>query len=97
MMGFRFHRSIWLLPGVHVNLGQSGPSLSVGPRGASVNFSERGTRTSVEVPCAGISWSETDKASHAPADNYDGGPTRGAMILVALMLVVGAATWALLR
>lgn len=35
-MGFRFQKRITLLPGVRMNPGKSGASLSVGPRGACV-------------------------------------------------------------
>jgi len=42
-MGFRFRRSITIIPGVRVNISNTTPSLSVGPRGASVTFGQRGT------------------------------------------------------
>ena len=41
-MGLRFRRSFKLAPGVRMNFGSGGVSWSVGPRGAKVNFSNRG-------------------------------------------------------
>src|SRR4051812_13114434 len=62
-MGFRFHRSVRLIPGLRLNFNKSGTSLSVGGRGATVNFSKRGTKTTVGLPGTGLSWSETHKRS----------------------------------
>lgn len=56
-MGFRFRKSINVLPGVKLNISKSGISTSVGGRGATVNFSKRGTRTTVGIPGTGISYS----------------------------------------
>ena len=64
-MGFRFRKSIKLLPGVRLNLSKSGLSASVGKPGATINLSQRGTRTTVGVPGTGHSYSDTRKA---PAD-----------------------------
>jgi hypothetical protein len=55
-MGFRFRRSVRLAPGLRLNLSKSGPSLSVGGRGATVNISKKGTRTTLSIPGAGISY-----------------------------------------
>ncbi len=38
----RFRKSIKLAPGLRPNLSGRGASLTVGPRGASVNFGTRG-------------------------------------------------------
>lgn len=56
-MGFRFRRSIKLLPGVRVNVSGGGLSFSVGGRGATLNVSRRGTRATLGIPGTGISWS----------------------------------------
>ena len=37
-MGFRFHRSIRLLPGIRLNFGKRGISASIGVRGAHVTY-----------------------------------------------------------
>lgn len=56
-MGFRFRKSVNVLPGVKLNISKSGISTSVGRRGATVNFSKRGTRATVGIPGTGISYS----------------------------------------
>jgi hypothetical protein len=55
-MGFRFHRSINLLPGIRINLGKRGLSTSIGVRGAHVTFGETGTRTTVGLPGSALSY-----------------------------------------
>jgi hypothetical protein len=55
-MGFRFRRSLKLLPGIRINLGKRGASLSVGVRGAHTTFGRRGTRTTVGIPGTGLSY-----------------------------------------
>lgn len=55
-MGFRFRKSISIIPGVRVNLSNGTPSLSVGPRGASVSFGSRGTYANLGVPGTGLSY-----------------------------------------
>ncbi len=42
-MGFRFRKSISIIPGVRVNLSNGAPSLSIGPRGASLSVGKNGT------------------------------------------------------
>lgn len=55
-MGFRFRKTISIIPGVRVNLSNGTPSLSVGPRGASVTFGSRGTYANLGVPGTGLSY-----------------------------------------
>jgi len=57
-MGFRFRRSVRLLPGIRLNFGTRGVSTSVGGRGFTLNFGKRGIRTTVGIPGTGISYSE---------------------------------------
>lgn len=57
-MGFRFRKSIKLLPGVKLNFSKSGVSTSIGVPGATVNLSKRGTRGTVGIPGTGVSYSE---------------------------------------
>src|SRR5688500_14053097 len=57
-MGFRFRRSVKVLPGVRLNISSKGISTTVGVRGASVNFGTRGTTLNVGIPGTGISYSE---------------------------------------
>jgi hypothetical protein len=57
-MGFRFSKSIRIIPGVRINLSRSGPSISVGGRGLTANASRRSIRTTAGVPGTGFSWSK---------------------------------------
>ena len=53
-MAFRFRKSVELFPGVRINLSKSGPSLSVGGRGHTLNVSKRGTGATVGIPGTGL-------------------------------------------
>lgn len=55
-MGFRFRKSIKIAPGVRVNFGKKGGSISVGGRGNSVNFGSRGVYSNVGIPGTGLSY-----------------------------------------
>ncbi len=58
-MGFRFRRSIRILPGVRLNLGNRSTSVSVGVRGAHVTLRPgRTVRTTVGLPGTGLSYTE---------------------------------------
>lgn len=57
-MGFRFRKSVKILPGVKLNISSRGISSTIGGRGASVNVSKRGVRGTVGIPGSGISYSE---------------------------------------
>ena len=57
-MGFRFRKSIKLLPGIKLNFSKSGVSTTIGKAGASINISGRGTRGTVGIPGTGVSYSE---------------------------------------
>jgi hypothetical protein len=63
-MGFRFHRSIKLLPGVRLNFGKRGISASIGVRGAHVTYGPSGTRTTVGLPGSGLSYTHLDRPHH---------------------------------
>ena len=53
-MGLRFYCRVRVLPGLSVNFSRSGPSLSVGVRGAHVTVGRRGIRKTVGIPGSGI-------------------------------------------
>lgn len=61
-MGFRFRRSVKILPGVKLNFGKKGVSISAGVRGAHVTVSKDGTRTTIGAPGTGMSY--TNFAPH---------------------------------
>ena len=67
-MGFRFRRSIRLLPGLRINLGKKGASVSLGGRGATVNLSSKGTRTTVGLPGTGLSYTHYERRPPAAPD-----------------------------
>jgi Protein of unknown function (DUF4236) len=56
-MGFRFRKSIKILPGVRLNVGKKGiNSVSVGGHGATTNIGRHGTHTTYSIPGTGISY-----------------------------------------
>ena len=57
-MGFRFNRRISIFKGLRLNLSKSGPSVSVGGRGAWLTFGKKGTHATVGIPGTGMNWSE---------------------------------------
>jgi hypothetical protein len=63
-MGFRFRRSVKLLPGIRLNFGKRGISTSIGVRGAHVTFGPSGTRTTVGLPGSGLSYTHLEKSRH---------------------------------
>ena len=60
-MGFRFRKSIRIAPGVRLNLGKRGGSVSLGGRGGTVNVSKDDVRTTIGVPGTGVSYSHLDR------------------------------------
>jgi hypothetical protein len=63
-MGFRFRRSIKILPGVRLNVGKCGISTSIGIRGAHITVGKTGTRATVGLPGSGISYTHLEKTRH---------------------------------
>jgi hypothetical protein len=56
-MGFRFRKTIKVLPGIRLNVGKKGiNSVSVGGRGATANIGKHGTHTTYSIPGTGISY-----------------------------------------
>ena len=53
-MGLRFYKRVHLFPGVAVNVSRSGPSLTVGVRGAHVTMGRSGITRTVGLPGTGI-------------------------------------------
>lgn len=64
-MGFRFRRTIRVLPGVRLNLSKSGVSTSFGPRGLTVTTGHGRTRTTVGVPGTGVSYTSSKAATRS--------------------------------
>ena len=59
---WRLFRRKNVLPGLRVNLSKSGPSLSVGVRGAHVTFGRRGVTRTVGIPGTGVFY--TSRSGH---------------------------------
>jgi len=53
-MGLYYRKRVKLFKGLNVNFSKSGPSISIGPRGAKLNFSKRGVYASASIPGTGI-------------------------------------------
>ena len=56
IMGFRFHRSVKILPGVKININKKSNSITFGPKGAHYTINSKGKRTTtVGIPGTGLS------------------------------------------
>jgi len=62
-MAWRLYRRVRIIPGLRVNLSRSGPSLSIGHRGAWYTVGPRGRRVTLGLPGSGLYW--TEKVSQA--------------------------------
>jgi len=81
-VGFRFRRSIGIIPGVRLNFGRRGTSVSLGVRGAHMTVGPTGVRKTVGIPGTGMSYTthESWGARRAPGSarsepEYHGTPT----------------------
>ena len=89
LMGFRFRRSVKLLPGIRLNFGKRGVSMSAGPRGATVNIGRKGTRLTTSLPGTGLSYSQRiNSASNDPGPRATSNdiPTSTAVWLIVMAL-----------
>lgn len=82
-MGFRFRRSVRLIPGVRLNFSKSGVSASFGIRGASVTVGKSGTHLNLGIPGTGLSHrtrldapAKRSRAERAPAGQPDVSPRK---------------------
>lgn len=57
-MGFRFFKRFRLMPGLTLNLSKSGPSISVGKRGAHLTLGAKSVTRTVSLPGTGIRWTK---------------------------------------
>lgn len=55
-MGFRFRRSVRILPGIRLNFSRSGVSATVGKRGISMTVGPKGTHVNAGIPGTGLSY-----------------------------------------
>lgn len=62
-MGWRFRKSVTLMPGVRMNFGLHGPSISVGGKGFRTTYGSNGRVTrSIGIPGTGISYVTTSNS-----------------------------------
>jgi len=87
-MGFRFRRSVKVLPGVKLNFGKTGVSASVGRRGANVTVGKRGAHANVGLPGTGISYRERLDAPSTPAAATGGAGRRAGAWLLAVLVAL---------
>lgn len=57
-MGFRFRKSVKVMPGVRLTFTHRGTSVRVGPRNVGISKGPSGTRVGASIPGTGISYSE---------------------------------------
>jgi Protein of unknown function (DUF4236)/Tetratricopeptide repeat len=85
-MGFRFRRSIRLLPGIRWNFGLKSTSISIGGRGFHYTVGTKGARVGASLPGTGLSWSQA-----APTPLQIAGPVpTGRRIWLPLIIFLGA-------
>lgn len=91
-MGWRFRRSVKVLPGVRLNVSKSGISTSIGGPGATLNIGPKGTRQTVGLPGSGVSYSTFTPKGQGHAQGPGSGKGSGlggcAVISIALVLLV---------
>jgi Protein of unknown function (DUF4236)/Bacterial SH3 domain len=95
-VGWRFRRTVKILPGVRLNISRSGISSTLGPNGASINLGKRGARTTVGIPGTGISHSSLmspifesgDEQNFSPANSKKSGCGVWAIMAISLLALV---------
>jgi hypothetical protein len=89
-MGFRFRKSVKILPGVRVNVSGSGVSTTIGGRGASVSIGTRGSYLNAGIPGTGLSYRERiGGGSGAVASSRSAGNTSGMGCLASFGAMLG--------
>ena len=66
-MGWRFRRSVKIMPGVRWNISSGGSSWSFGRRGFTVNVGRRGVRTTMSIPGTGLSHTQLLRSATGPS------------------------------
>lgn len=88
-MGFRFRKSISIMPGVRLNFGKKSVGVSAGNKwgGVSVN-SRTGTTYRVSVPGTGASYTTSSKQSKRTSSGNEQKPDRPLLPLILFILFV---------
>jgi len=84
-MPFRFHKSIKILPGIRVNLSQSGVGFSEGIGPVHISEGPRGTRETASIPGTGLSFYEQQTRKKK----------KGCCGIIALMMILAPFLFAL--
>jgi uncharacterized protein DUF4236 len=103
-MGFRFPRSIRILPGLRLNIGKRRVSTSIGVRRAHVTFGKTGSRTTVGLPGSGRSYTHLEKPHQAHQEGEAQPPAvtealpkgrawRGWLWIVMLVAIIAICIW----
>ncbi len=108
-MGFRFHRSVKILPGVRLHFSKSGTSWSFGGHGVTVNLKKGRVTRTIGIPGTGMSWRSTVTPGHhlatphaappalppaSPTERPAGQPHAGfAAVFVVLAIAAILAVW----
>ncbi|PES67282.1 hypothetical protein CN507_13715 [Bacillus cereus] len=71
-MGFRFHKSKQIAPGIRLNASKKGIGVSIGVKGARISFGPSGTRVTTSIPGTGISYQKqiSNKTKNIEELNY---------------------------
>ncbi len=95
-MGFRFRRSIKVLPGLRLNATLKGISASIGGKGVRHTVGTAGKRTTVGIPGTGVSYTaeQRRRKKAAPAEGEAG--TGSVMLGLIVLIVIGAVIYSLL-
>lgn len=91
-MTFQFRKRVKIAPGISLNFGKKGVSISAGVRGARVTVGRGRTTTSVGIPGTGIYDRTTHghRASDEVAPNASAGIARP--LIICILFVIGFGT-----
>lgn len=81
-MPFSYRRSTKIAPGVRLNVGKRGASVSLGSRAGGVNIGRRGASARVRTPIKGLSYRSRLSGCALPTT------TLAALLLIALALLI---------
>jgi len=97
MGNFRFYRRVSIFPGLSVNVSKSGPSLTVGMRGAHMTFGSKGFARRSESPARHllyvahrIPFGGAFGARDQPISESQQTTAHGIAQMIALMVIIGA-------
>jgi hypothetical protein len=101
-MGWRFRRSVKILPGIRLNFSRSGVSTSVGVRGAHITVGHGKVRETVGLPGSGINYTHVEGThqearSEAQAAEVAGPLPKGkawrGWLWIGVLIVIASLLW----